>query len=45
MPAVWVSNDSTNAKGKNDSNKVLAELKTIRVSVYNVLSPILYMLT
>ena len=32
MPAVWVSNDSMNAKGKDDSNKVLAELKTIRVN-------------
>ena len=45
MPTVWVSNDGGNMKGNNDSNKVFAELKTIRVSVYNVLSPILNVLT
>jgi hypothetical protein len=33
MPAVWVSNYGANVKGENESNKVLAETKTIRVSV------------
>ena len=33
MPAVWVSNYGMNVKGENESNKVLAETKTNRVSV------------
>jgi hypothetical protein len=42
---LWVSNDGENVKGENDSSKVLAKEKTIKVSVWNVLSPFLYMLT
>ena len=31
MPAVWVSNYGVNVKGENESNKVLADTKTIKI--------------
>jgi hypothetical protein len=33
MRALWVSNDGASVKGKNNSNKVLAEFKMSRVSI------------